>query len=194
LSFRRCNFRAFERLKGDTRGYALEHFRYSKVVVSGVPTSFASKSIKKSEPSEPIDLVKARYEHANYVWQISQLVKDVVYMQEDENYPDCVFVEDPAFVFNGTALIMKLGHPSRVGESQNINQVLESMDLQTVQLSKLSPTATMDGGDVLFTGKEFLIGLSARTNKVIHLSLLHSSPPAIIPFKRTLGILTQLNV
>ena len=162
LSFRRCRFGTSGRLKGD----ALEHFYYSKLIVSGVPTSFASKSIRKNEPSEPIDLVKARYEHANYVWQINQLVKDIVYVQEDENYPDCVFVEDPAVVFNGTALIMKLGHPSRVGESQNMKCVLESLDLHIVELSKLSPTATMDGGDVLFTGKEFLIGLSARTNKV----------------------------
>ena len=146
---------------------AMEHFYYNKVIVSGVPSSFASKSIRKHEPSEPIDLVKARFEHANYVWQISKLVKDIVYMQEDENYPDCVFVEDPAVVFNGTALVMKLGHPSRVGEAQNMKNVLESLDLRVVELSGVSPTATMDGGDVLFTGKEFLIGLSSRTNKVL---------------------------
>jgi len=167
--FRRSHFGTSKNLKGDidARGDGLERFLYSKVIVSGVPTSFASKSIRKCEPSEPIDLVKARYEHAHYVWQINRLVKDVVYVQEDENYPDCVFVEDPAVVFNGTALIMKLGHPSRVGESQNIKQVLESLNLHIVELSNLCPTATMDGGDVLFTGKEFLIGLSARTNKVM---------------------------
>jgi len=144
----------------------LEHFYYDKVIVSGVPSSFVKNSLRAHEPDQPISLVKARYQHANYVWQIKQLVSDIVYTPEDENYPDSVFVEDPVVVFDGTALLTKIGHPSRLGELQNIRAVLESLDLHIVELTKLSPSATMDGGDVLFTGKEFLIGLSRRTNKV----------------------------
>jgi len=149
----------------------LEYFYYDKVVVSGVPTSFVKKSLRANEPGEPISLVKARYQHANYAWQIKQLVQDIVYTPEDEKYPDSVFVEDPVVVFDGTALLTKIGHPSRLGEQQNIRGVLESLDLRIVELTKLCPTATMDGGDVLFTGKEFLIGLSRRTNKVLQSSV-----------------------
>lgn len=145
----------------------LEHFTYSRVVVSaGVPSSFVSDSLREKEPDEPIDLVKARLQHANYVWQLRQLVHDVVYVPMDERYPDVVYVEDPVVVFDGTALITKIGHPTRIGESRNMKRVLQNLDFRIVELSGVAPNATMDGGDVLFTGKEFLVGLSSRTNKV----------------------------
>ena len=35
-----------------------------------------------------------------------------------------------------------------------------------LQVVKMSEPGLMDGGDVLFTGKEFFVGLSARTNQV----------------------------
>lgn len=145
----------------------LEHFYYSRVVVSsGVPSSFVNDSLRDKEPEEPIDLAKARLQHANYVWQLKQLVEDIAYVPMDERYPDVVYVEDPVVVFDGTALITKIGHPTRLGESRNMKRVLQQLDFRIVELSEVSPRATMDGGDVLFTGKEFLIGLSARTNKV----------------------------
>ena len=34
------------------------------------------------------------------------------------------------------------------------------------------PEAIIDGGDVMFTGREFLVGLSKRTNKVNLLRML----------------------
>ena len=145
----------------------LEHFYYSRVVVSsGVPSSFVSDSLRDKEPEVPIDLVKARLQHATYVWQLKQLVDDIVYVPMDERFPDVVYVEDPVVVFDGTALITKIGHPTRIGESRNMKRVLEQLNFRIVELSDVSPNATMDGGDVLFTGKEFLVGLSARTNKV----------------------------
>jgi len=145
----------------------LEHFYYSRVVVaSGVPSSFVSDSLREKEPDEPIDLAKARLQHSNYVWQLKQLVDNVVYVPMDERYPDVVYVEDPVVVFDGTALITKIGHPTRIGESRNMKRVLANLDFRIVELSDISPNATMDGGDVLFTGKEFLVGLSTRTNKV----------------------------
>lgn len=145
----------------------LEHFYYSRfVAASGVPSSFVSDSLRDKEPEVPIDLVKARLQHANYVWQLKQLVDNVVYVPMDERYPDVVYVEDPVVVFDGTALITKIGHHTRLGESRNMKRVLKQLDFRIVELSDQDPNATMDGGDVLFTGKEFLVGLSARTNKV----------------------------
>ena len=40
---------------------------------------------------------------------------------------------------------------------------MERLGLRVVEMA--SP-ATMDGGDVLFTGREFFVGTSQRTNKV----------------------------
>ncbi|XP_006033916.1 N(G),N(G)-dimethylarginine dimethylaminohydrolase 1 [Alligator sinensis] len=41
--------------------------------------------------------------------------------------------------------------------------VLESLNLNVVEMT--DENATLDGGDVLFTGREFFVGLSKRTNQ-----------------------------
>ena len=38
--------------------------------------------------------------------------------------------------------------------------------LPGLQVLEMTEPAHMDGGDVLFTGREFFVGLSERTNKV----------------------------
>ena len=55
------------------------------------------------------------------------------------------------------------GHPSREGETVAIKTAVQKLRLKTVEMSKLG---RMDGGDVLFTGREFFVGISQRTNEV----------------------------
>lgn len=55
------------------------------------------------------------------------------------------------------------GHKSRRGETVAMKTVMERMGLNIVEMTD---PARMDGGDVLFTGREFFVGLSLRTNKV----------------------------
>ncbi|XP_032923049.1 N(G),N(G)-dimethylarginine dimethylaminohydrolase 1 isoform X2 [Catharus ustulatus] len=44
-----------------------------------------------------------------------------------------------------------------------MKRVLESLNLNIVEM--VDENATLDGGDVLFTGREFFVGLSKRTNQ-----------------------------
>ncbi|XP_010714264.2 N(G),N(G)-dimethylarginine dimethylaminohydrolase 1 [Meleagris gallopavo] len=44
-----------------------------------------------------------------------------------------------------------------------MKKVLESLNLNMVEM--VDENATLDGGDVLFTGREFFVGLSKRTNQ-----------------------------
>ncbi|XP_050833510.1 N(G),N(G)-dimethylarginine dimethylaminohydrolase 1 isoform X2 [Serinus canaria] len=44
-----------------------------------------------------------------------------------------------------------------------MKRVLESLNLNIVEM--VDENATLDGGDVLFTGREFFVGLSRRTNQ-----------------------------
>ena len=73
-------------------------------------------------------------------------------------------MEDPAVVLDGVALLTKMRSPSRAGEGEPMRTVLERLDLRVVPMT--DPEAYLDGGDVIFTGREFLVGLSKRTNKV----------------------------
>ena len=55
------------------------------------------------------------------------------------------------------------GHETRRGESEAMRKMLEKLGLRIVEM--VDP-GRLDGGDVLFTGKEFFVGQSKRTNEV----------------------------
>ncbi|XP_071421142.1 N(G),N(G)-dimethylarginine dimethylaminohydrolase 1 isoform X3 [Pithys albifrons albifrons] len=50
-----------------------------------------------------------------------------------------------------------------LGKVEAMKRVLESLNLNIVEM--VDENATLDGGDVLFTGREFFVGLSRRTNQ-----------------------------
>ena len=66
-------------------------------------------------------------------------------------------------IVEGHALLTRPGDPSRRDEILNMRPVLEKAGLIVMQVT--DPAAKLDGGDVIFTGKEILVGLSSRTNQ-----------------------------
>lgn len=144
-----------------------EYFHFTKVVVASHDSlggNFAKFSLRHREPKEPINLEKAQQQHRNYVNELRKLIGHVVVVPAREEFPDQVFVEDPAVVLDGVALLTKMRSPTRAGEGEPMRSVLEELDLRIVPM--MDPDAYLDGGDVIFTGREFLVGLSKRTNKV----------------------------
>ena len=55
------------------------------------------------------------------------------------------------------------GHGNRRGENGAMKRMMEKLGLRTVEMED---PGRLDGGDVLFTGKEFFVGQSKRTNAV----------------------------
>ncbi|XP_038000412.1 N(G),N(G)-dimethylarginine dimethylaminohydrolase 1 isoform X2 [Motacilla alba alba] len=55
------------------------------------------------------------------------------------------------------------GWPGPPVQVEAMKRVLESLNLNIVEM--VDENATLDGGDVLFTGREFFVGLSRRTNQ-----------------------------
>lgn len=130
--------------------------RYTHAIVCRIPLSFRTRG--------EIDLEEAKREHELYVNLLRELGLDVIEMPPDENFPECCFVEDTAIVCNGIALITKPGSPNRTKETENIRAVFKKeLDIPIVEIA--DPKAKLDGGDVLFTGKEFFVGLSPWTNE-----------------------------
>lgn len=136
-------------------------FRYTRAVVRGVPSSLPANALRLSNDSDGVSLEKAQALHSAYVNTLKSLGLQVTVIEADENHPDCVFVEDVAVVCDGNALITRIGHASRRGEEKKMREVLENLGLQ---IHEMAEPACVDGGDVLFTGKEFFVGLSNRTN------------------------------
>ena len=144
-----------------------EYFNYTRAIVGSVPNSFATESLRCTEPSSPVDLSNARKQLENYVSALkstSGVGLKIHRIEPDDRFPDLVFVEDPAVVLDGVALLTKMQPPSRSGEIGPMQKTLEEVGLKVLQMNR--PDAYLDGGDVLFTGREVLIGLSKRTNKV----------------------------
>jgi len=127
-------------------------------ITRAIPDSFVD-AIRRDP--RPINLAKARRQHQAYVQVLSQLVDEVVELDADERYPDCVFVEDAAVVAEGHALLARSGHPARRGETGPVRRAVEGMGLT---LHDVPEPATLDGGDVLRVGDTLYVGRSGRTN------------------------------
>ncbi|ENN77554.1 N(G),N(G)-dimethylarginine dimethylaminohydrolase 1 [Dendroctonus ponderosae] len=131
-------------------------FRYTHAVVSRIPVSLRTRG--------QIDLEEAKKEHEGYVRLLRELGLDVIELPPDEALPECVFVEDCAVVCNGTALITRPGAAHRQKETETIRVVLKKeLDMPIIEMS--DENARLDGGDVLFTGREFFVGISYWTNE-----------------------------
>ncbi|HTU64411.1 MAG TPA: arginine deiminase family protein [Steroidobacteraceae bacterium] len=99
-------------------------------------------------------------EHRAYVGALRAAGAQVMVLPPLEAFPDSVFVEDPALVFAAGAIRLRPGAPSRRDEARELAPALEARFPRVLTLSD----GFADGGDVLVTPREVLIGLSARTD------------------------------
>ena len=172
------------------------YFHYSRVVFGSLSPSFVTQSLRHEEPAEPIDLQKATRDHENYMAQVKKLIPHAVLIPADDAFPDLVFVEDPAVVLDGKALITRMGQPTRAGEVKHMRPVLAEMGFELFEVD--DPDAIIDGGDVMFTGREFLVGLSKRTNKASLLTFCAAErirwEEAVVPFLADVWLCRNMNI
>jgi dimethylargininase len=115
----------------------------------------------------PIDLELARAQHLAYEQALSAAGYGVQQLASDVEMPDAVFVEDLAVVFDEIAILTNPGAESRRREMPAIAAALAAYrPLQAIQ-----PPATIDGGDVLVSGRRVFVGRSTRTNDAAALQM-----------------------
>ena len=142
-------------------------------------------------------------EHNAYVKTLKDLGVEVEVLPSEENYPDSIFVEDPALVFGEGAIVLKLAAPSRAGEAELIAPALESR-FDTVL--RMQGAGFADGGDVLVLQDRVLIGLSNRTDRAGAEELIcllaqlgktgevAGTPPGILHFKTGCSLIDEETV
>jgi dimethylargininase len=101
-------------------------------------------------------------EHRAYVAALRELGLAVDVLPPLEEFPDSVFVEDPALVFGEGAILLRPGAASRLGEAEVMRATLHK---HFDRVLELEGGQYADGGDVLVTPDEVLIGLSERTSR-----------------------------
>jgi dimethylargininase len=144
-----------------TRGFA---------IVREVAGSFAA-ALSAVPPDPPIDVARARAQHAAYVAALRDLGLEVVRVDADEACPDGVFVEDTAVVAGEVVVLTRPGTPSRRPEVSGVARVLAARAAAlpaqaVVMLWRMEEPATLDGGDCLRleSQRTIYVGRSERTN------------------------------
>ena len=107
-----------------------------------------------------LDLMQAH--HADYISALKSSGAVVVELPPLEDFPDSVFVEDTALCLPQGAVIMRPGAPSRLGEAAAMAPHLGALYGDVMQIS--GADSYIEGGDILVTETEVLVGRSARTN------------------------------
>lgn len=137
-------------------------------------------------------------EHAAYVAALRATGAEIIELDPLEDYPDSVFVEDPALCVAGVAILLRPGAPSRFGERDAAHEALSGAFDRVIELPE---SGFVDGGDILVTDREVLVGLSARTDQagvaalepiVAELGMplrVVETPPEILHFKTECGLL-----
>lgn len=109
----------------------------------------------------PIDVERAREEHAGYVASLRQLGVDVVVLPALDDHPDAVYVEDTAVLTGTHAVMTNPGAEARRAEVESIARALDPH----AEVGQVGDSANLDGGDVMRAGQRLFVGLSTRTDR-----------------------------
>jgi dimethylargininase len=109
---------------------------------------------------QPIDIEKARAEHRVYEQCLRDLGVRVISLPALDEYPDAVFVEDPAIVLDEVAVIATMGAASRRGERESLGAAVGHYK----SVIRMRDPARLEGGDVMRVGRQLYAGLSGRTD------------------------------
>jgi dimethylargininase len=100
-------------------------------------------------------------EHEAYLAALRTAGVKVTVLPPLEDFPDSIFIEDPALVFTQGAIVLRPGAPTRIGEAATMEPLLRA---RFPTVLELPIGGFADGGDVLVTPRRVLIGRSARTD------------------------------
>ena len=101
-------------------------------------------------------------EHSNYIKAIEEAGLQIQLLEALEEYPDSIFVEDPALTYKSNVIILNPFDPSRNGEKNIIENEIKDLFDNILFIED----GFVEGGDILNINNHFIIGLSHRTNKL----------------------------
>ncbi len=157
----------------------------AKVWVRRLSSKFAH-CIKEHEAQ--IDVEKATAQHSAYTRAIERAGHELLFVEDLEDAPDGVFVEDQAVLLGQRALLTRSGAPSRRAESATVEASLRRFG-QFEEIIRMEPEATLDGGDVLQVDRFVFVGLSGRTNEAGLQTLKRAAPDReVIPVPVKAGL------
>jgi dimethylargininase len=123
------------------------------------PAISITHGLRAVDTGDP-DLSLMLAHHVYYVNALKETGATVIELGPLEDFPDSVFVEDTALCLPEGAVIMRPGAPTRLGEAAEMAPHLDALYSTTARIEQ----GFIEGGDILVTEREILVGRSARTN------------------------------
>ena len=139
--------------------------------------------------------------HADYVAAMKSTGAVVVELPALDGFPDSVFVEDTALCLPEGAVVMRPGAPTRAGEAGEMAPHLAALYGRVLRIE--GGGSFIEGGDILTTEREVLVGRPARTNAagIAELTRLVApwghrvreviTPPGVLHFKTDCSLLDE---
>ena len=125
------------------------------------PSNSVTDGLRANDQGDPSADV-FRKEHAAYVAALRATGAEVTVLSPDATFPASVFIEDPALCLKGQAIVLRPGADTRLGEAAALRPDLTRVMNGVIDLET---EGFVDGGDILCSDDEVMIGLSARTNR-----------------------------
>ncbi len=171
-------------------------FRFTHAITRR-PSVSITHGLRAVDTGAP-DLALMLAHHADYVAALRSTGATVVELPELDAYPDSVFVEDTALCLPEGAVVMRPGAPTRLGEAAEMAPHLRALYDTVVTVSD---PGRIEGGDILVTEREILVGRSARTDAAGVAELVRLvepwghrvrevfTPPGVLHFKTDCSLL-----
>lgn len=125
------------------------------------PPATAVDGLRAVDTGAP-DLDRMLSHHADYIAALRSTGAQVIELPDLPAYPDSLFVEDTALCLPEGAVVMRPGAPSRLGEAAEMAPHLAALYTHVRRIE--GADSFIEGGDILVTETEILVGRSARTN------------------------------
>ena len=126
------------------------------------PSSRLAEGIVTHIRRQPIDIALAGRQHDAYRSALAKVGWTIAEVPPADDHPDSVFVEDTVVVCAGLAVLTRPGAEARVGEIAGSEAAVRELGLD---IARIEPPGTLDGGDVLQVGRTVYVGVGGRTNR-----------------------------
>lgn len=175
----------------------MQSYTFSHAITRRPSTSIIA-GLRAVDTGTP-DLALMQAHHADYIAALRSTGAEVVELGALEAFPDSVFVEDTALCLPKGAVVMRPGAPSRLGEAAEMAPHLQALYGQVLRIE--GADSFIEGGDILTTETEILVGRSARTNAAGVAELMRLvadwgynvrevfTPPGVLHFKTDCSLL-----
>jgi dimethylargininase len=131
-----------------------------KNAVTRPPSAAIVDGLRAMDIGTP-DLKQMQADHAHYVATLRETGANVVELPALADFADATFVEDTALCLPQGAIMMRPGAPSRMGEVEYMEPTLQKL---CKEVRHIKGPGHIEGGDILVTNREVLVGRSDRTD------------------------------